>query len=566
MTEFIFALSAVFISAGVLLLIANQLRLPPVPFYIIAGLIIGLGGVVDEELLFELALWGVAFLVFVFGIRVDLSDIRLVLRDGEGAAFTQLVVVAPVAFGVGYLLGDLFGFEEPGRNALYFSAAATLSSTLVGARILQEEIRNNLVHGRLAASVHFFDDIVAIVAIVILSAEVLTDAQLVTSKIGFAVLFLLAGLLLYRHGYPLLVRAAGGGDELVLMGSISILIVFIAAAEAVEISIVVGAFAAGLAVRSDGVESLGVRNGIESIKDFFAAIFFVTVGALVSIPTVEVVILAGVLVGLVVVVNPLVHTAAFIYEGYDGRTAFLAGSSLNQVSELALVIAIQAQLDLGTITEAMFNAIILAAATTMILSAFAGRYENAFYTHILSRLLKGRTEAIDANSDVENLSEHVVIVGYGRQGRHLASVLDDIDRPYVVIENDPTIQPNLKTDCENYVFGDAMAEYPMELAQVTHARLIISTVDHRPVSDALLELETDAEVILRAGTSVEATELLANGAMFVAVPGILGGDQLVENVEYVLSESDGESLEQRHRAYLERVLIAQLRRSERSIE
>ena len=557
MTDFVIALSVVFVSAGLLLLVANRLGFSPVPFYIIAGLVTG--RFVAQAALVELALWGIAFLVFVFGLRVDLGDLRSVLRDGEAAAFTQLIVVAPMAFVVGYTFAGLFGFEEPFRNALYFAAAATLSSTLVGARILEEEIRNNLVYGRLASSIHFFDDVVAVGVLLVLSAEVLTDAQLVTSKIGYGVLFLLAGLLIHRHGYPLLMRAAEGVDELILMGSISILIAFLAAAEAVGISIVIGAFAAGLAVRGEGAESLGVRNGIESIKDFFAAIFFVTVGALVAVPTVGALLLAGALVALVVVLNPLVHTLAFVYEGYDGRTAFLAGSSLNQVSELSLVVAIQALL-LGTIADVLFDAIILAAAVTMILSTVTGRYENAFYAAVVRPLFGERTEHIDEHSAVDpGLSGHVVVVGYGRHGRRIVAELEDLDRPYVVVENDPARFEDLQADCRNHVFGDAMASYPMELSRASAASLVISTADYRPLSEALLELDTEGDLILRADTSPAARELLDAGATFVTVPSVLASDQLVENVERVLGDERAVvDLEREHRAFLEELELAGL--------
>ncbi len=548
-TDFIVALSVVFIVAGALLVVANHLGFPPVPFYILAGLLSGT--VIADENLLELALWGIAFLVFVFGIRVDFEQIRSVLRDGEVAAFTQLAIVAPIAFIVGFLLGEFFGFENTFRNALYFSAAATLSSTLVGGRILREEIRNNLVHGRLAASIHFFDDMVAIGAILVLSADVLTDHQLVTSKIGYGVLFIILALIIYRHGYPLLTRVADGSNELILMGSVSILIGFIALAEIVEISIVVGAFAAGLAVRGDGAAHLGVRNGIESIKDFFAAIFFVTVGALVAIPTMQTLVLALSLFGLVVFVNPLIHTIAFVLEGYDGRTGFLAGSSLNQVSELALVVAIQAWL-LESIAPALFDAIILAAAVTMILSAVAGRFEQRGYEMFLAPILEGRTGYIDENSAVtETLQDHVIIVGYGRQGRRIARTLETLERPYLVIENDPAIQSDLSRECENFVFGDAMAAYPLEKARVADARLIISTVDHEPVSRVLLNEATDADLILRADSSQEAEALLDAGARFVIVPSVLASDQLIENLERVLGDETtlGE-IESNHRSFL----------------
>ena len=559
MTEFVIALAVVFVTAGALLLVANQLELPSIPFYIIAGLITGL--VVGQPALVELALWGIAFLVFVFGIRIDLGDLQSVLRDGEVAALTQLILVAPIAVGIGYLLGDLFGFEDPFRNAIYFGAAATLSSTLVGGRVLAEEIRNDLVYGRLASSIHFFDDVVAIGALAVLSAEVITDAQLVTSKIGYAVLFVLAGLLIYRHGYPALVRISDGGEELILMGSISILIAFLAAAEAVGISIVVGAFAAGLAVRSEGVESLAVRNGIESIKDFFATIFFVTLGALVAMPTLEVVVLASILTLLVIAVNPALHAIAFVFEGYDGRTAFLTGSSLNQVSELSLVIAIQAWL-LGTIAPPLFEAIILAGVATMIIGAVSGRYENALYDAVAEPILSGRTRYIDTHSSVEDgLSDHVVVVGYGRQGRRVVETLEGLGEPYVVIENDPTVLEDLRGDCRNHVLGDAMASYPMKLARVDRAQLVVSTADHRPVSESILELETDADVILRADRSTDARELLEAGADFVAVPDVLAADQLVDTVQRVLGdEREVDSLGEEHRKYLETMKLLDVER------
>ncbi|MCU4924692.1 cation:proton antiporter [Halobacteria archaeon AArc-dxtr1] len=539
-------LGIIFVAAGALLFVANQFRLPTVPFYLLAGLAIGWTIGLDELLV--LAQWGIAFLVFVFGIRLDLGDVQSVLRDGEVAAITQLLVVAPVAFGAGYVLGELFGFAEPFRNAVYFSAAVTLSSTLVGAGMLETEIRDNLVHGRLASSIHFFDDLVAIVLLLILSTEVVT-ADAVASKIGYAVVLLAVGLVIYRHGFPLLVRAADGSDELVLMGCVSILVAFLAAAEYVGISIVVGAFAAGIAIRNDGTQSLAVGNGIASIRDFFVTIFFVTVGALVSIPSLEAATVALVLVALVAVVNPVVLLLAFVYEGYDVRTAFFATTGLNQVSEFSLVIAIQALL-MGTITEDMFDAIILAAAVTMVLAAAIRRTEEDLYATVVPRFFtEQRTRKVDQHSRVEDtLSDHVIVLGYGRQGRRLVETCEDLGQPYVVIENDPALYDRLEAECRHYVFGDAMSTYPWEKAHLEDATLVVSTVDHRPVSEHLLELEPDADIILRSADAEEAAAFVDSGATYVTVPDILAGEQLREVIDALLKgETDIETLAADHR-------------------
>ncbi|ADD03782.1 Kef-type transport system (probable substrate potassium) [Natrialba magadii ATCC 43099] len=541
MTDLITSLAIVFIAAGLFLLIANQLSLSPVPFYLLAGFVIGAGELVAQDQLLDLAQWGIAFLVFTFGYRFDFSSVQGVLRDAETAAGTQLIVVGPIAF----VVATLFGFGT--ENAVYFAIAATLSSTMVGSEVLEQEIRNNLVHGRLASSVHFFDDLLAIGLIVILSADQYTTT-LVTSQIGFAVLLLLASMLVYRHGFPWLVRLAGDSDELVMMGSISILIAFLAGAELAGLSAVVGAFAAGIAIRSDDVSSLGVRNGIASIRDFFVAIFFVTLGSLVTIPSFDVFVIGATLTALVLFVNPLVMTLAFVFEGYDVRTAFLSSSSLNQVSELSLVIVIEALL-LGAISETLFEGIILAAAATMILTSVVRRYEEPVYRSIVERVVAGRqTRKIDDRSDVsEGLTNHIVIVGYGRQGRRLVETCERRDIDYVVIENDPVLWDDMQTECRNYVFGDALSVYPWEKAAVEDASLVVSTIDHSLVSEAVLDIDTDADVILRAGTSAEARELLDDGATYVSVPNVLAGDQLDEIVDAVEADDiDADAIRQQH--------------------
>ena len=537
MTEqLIIALAVLFVAAGLLSLVANQFGLSPIPFYILAGLLVGRFEFVTPGEVLTLAQWGIAFLVFVFGIRLDFSNVQSVLRDAEVAASIQLLTVGPVAFAIGYAFGDLFGFEEPLRNALYFSAAVVLSSSLVGGQVLRREIQDNLVHGRLASSIHFFDDLVAIAVLLVITADAFT-ADAITSQLGYGVLFLAAGLLFYRHGFPILVRLADGDGELILVGSISILIAFLAAAEYVGLSIVVGAFAAGIAIREDGTNALEVRNGIDSIADFFGAIFFVTIGALVSLPSPEVAIMAAVLAGLVFILNPLVHTLAFVYEGYDARTAFLASSSLNQVSEFSLIIAIQALL-LGTIADALFEAIILAAVVTMALTPAARRWKDRVFQVVVSRLFGGqRSRKVDERSEVATeLEDHVIVLGYGRQGRRLVERLESLDRPYVVIENDPILWDDLRANCRNYVLGDAMSAYSWEKAGIDRASLVVSTVDQQAVSGTILALDTDADLLLRSATAEQAEALLDAGATYVTVPNVVAGKELVEIVEAL---SDG---------------------------
>ena len=547
MSELVAALSVIFVTAGVLLLVANRLALPTVPFYIIAGFAVG-AFIEDVDVLLDLAQWGIAFLVFVFGVGVNLSKLSSVFRDSELVASAQLLVLGPLGFGIGVLLG----FDP--LNAFYFAIAATLSSTLVGTGLLEVEIRGDLVHGRLAKSIHLLDDFLAIALVLVLSATAFTG-DAVAAKIGYGVVMVLLALIIQRHFFGYLTRFAEGSQELLIIGAISLLIGFLTLSDLLGISPVVGAFAAGLAIRRDYTRNLGMLNGIRSIADFFVVIFFVTLGALVALPTAETFFTAAALVALTAVVKPVVTVMTLVWEGYDVRTATLTSVSLDQISEFALIIAIQALL-LERIAPELFDAIILAAAFTMVTSSLTRRYDERIFAGVTGPLLGDRqTRKIDEQSHVpDSPTDHVVILGYGRIGRRLAAVCEEVDQPYVVIENDPTLLPVLRRDAERFVVGDGMYEYAWRTAGIEDARLVISTVDQRRVSDRILELETDAEVVVRSADPDEAAALREASASFVIVPDLLAAERLESMLTELLDgDIDAEALRARHVEELERL-------------
>ncbi|WP_049889237.1 cation:proton antiporter [Natronolimnohabitans innermongolicus] len=536
MTELLTTISIMFIVAGPFLLVANRFDLPTVPLLVIAGTIVGF--FIDEALTLELAQYGIALLVFSFGVDIDLSAVRSVIRDSEVAALAQIAVVGSLGVGLGLALG------VPLEEALFLGVAAALSSTLVGTALLRTEITMNLLQGRLAQSIHFIQDLLAILFVLVLSAETL-DAGPVTTMLGSGLALLVAAVLVNRYLFDAIGRLAGDSDELMILGVVSLLAVFVGAAEYAGVSVAVGAFAAGLAVRHDPVEYLGLFNGLESIKDFFVAIFFLTVGALVVLPFVEIgwsesvekLVLAGGLALLTVVVKPAITTAILLYRGYEPRSATLASLSSDQVSEFALIIAIEA-LVLGLLTQSVFDAIILAAAVTMIVSSLTKRYDERIYRVLADRgLLPANHGKVDELSDVTGpLVDHVIIVGYGRHGQKLVEACDADDTPYVVIENDPARREAVVAECDAYVFGDAMEQYTWEKANVDDASLVVSTIDSDPVSRRLLSFEFDADLTLRASDRTIALELLEAGALYVSQPDVLAGKQLVSRIRRVLDD------------------------------
>ena len=535
MSEMLTAVAIIFILAGPFLVVANQYDLPVPPLLILAGVLAGF--FIQEAVALELAQFGIALLVFTFGVSIQTTSIESVIADSEATAFAQILVVGGLGAGFGLLVG------LPPGETLFLGVAAALSSTIVATSHMQLEIRRNLIYGRLGESIQFVQDLFAVVFILVVTAGVV-ELDPIVLQIGYGVCFFIAAVLVNRYLFDAVGRLADGSDELLIIGVVSLLVLFISAAAAVGVPVVVGAFAAGLAVRHDRTQYLGLFNGLEAIKDFFVAIFFVVVGALVVLPFVEIgvadsveklVLVAG-LVVLTVILKPAVTIAILIYRGYEARAATLTGLNTDQISEFSLIIAIEALL-IGMLTQAVFDAIVLAAAVTMITSTVTQRYNERIYRGLSARgIVSGRHDKIDEQSEVpDDITDHVIVLGYSRTGKRIVETLEELDRSYVVIETDPDLHEAVRVHCESYVLADAMEPYTWEKARAEEARAVVSVTISPVVSRRVLDLGLDATIVLRAETEHEALDLLDRGSTYVAVPDLLAGEELIVRLERVLS-------------------------------
>ena len=532
--EFIVALTLIFSVAALLLVVASRYSLPAVPFYVLAGVFIG--GFIDEGQLFDLAQWGIAFLVFAFAVQFEPFSDESLGRDAWLVGVVQILVTGTITYAVAHLVGFT------GLQAVYFAIAGTLSSSLVALSLLERRVRLRSLHERLAEALHFVEDVAAILIILVLHAVVYTDDAVLTMLAGVG---LLVGALAFRRFvFDRIATFADGDVEILMLTAISLIIGFIAVAELTGVSIVVGAFAAGLAVTSEYPHDIGVVDAIGSLEDFFAPIFFVTVGALLTFPllsapavAMETLGVAALLVAVIVVLNPLVIYGSLRWRGYDSRTAFLTGYSLDQISEFALIIAIEA-LVAGLLVDALFDAIVLATIITMLASAATARRAANWHRRLVDRgLLTTSREAVARKSRVaDDLSGHVIVTGYDREGQQIVAVCEELDYPYLVIETDPNRRDQVRAACENYVFGDTMADATWTVARADEAALIVATNPRRAWAEHVLSLEVGSDTIVRAVDVESGVDLLERGALFVAVPDALAAERLHNHVEALLAD------------------------------
>ncbi|PSH01392.1 MAG: hypothetical protein BRC27_02325 [Nanohaloarchaea archaeon SW_10_44_10] len=523
-----------------MLVIANRFSQPAIPAYLTAGILISF--YVSGEELLGLAQIGIAFLIFIFGLKFDPEKLMAVGREALSVNLVQIFLVGAVSFSFAQII-DLNILQS-----IYFSTAATLSSSLVGLELVSEEMDKNLIHGRLAESIHLIQDILAVGLVVVLSSTQFTYSQ-VGTNIAVATGMIITALLIRKILFDKIAALADGSTELLMLTGISFLTGFIALSEYFGLSIVVGAFAAGIAV-ARFPHNLELLDTMGSLKDFFSAIFFVTIGVLVTFPDPATLFLTLGLIVLTVITKPALIVISVIHQGYDPRTSFLTGVSLDQTSEFALIIAIQAWIA-GLIIEPLFQAIILATTVTMTTSAYTKVYEHQLYG-LLERfnILEPEKQVLPNSNIGSELENHVILIGYDVQGKRIAEQLNEMDARFIVMENNPEKISELRKKDEKFVYGNVLEKDTWRHAHPEDAKVIVSTAPFKQVSDQVLSVEIDAGKILRADEVEDAENLLHRGADYIIVPEILSAELVREHILGLESE-EGYREELRRRSLLE---------------
>lgn len=521
MSELITTLTILFGITSIMLGLAKRFNQPVIPTYITAGVITGL--FIDESQILEMAQIGIAFLVFVFGLKFDPERLKSVAKESQTATTMQVAVIGLFS----YMTAVVLGFGN--MDAIYFSIAASLSSSLIGLDLIEKEVQLDLIHGRLAESIHLIQDIIALVMAAILINSTITTSSIITS-LGYGAGLVLFALIARKWIYPVVIEQAEGSTEIVMLTGLTLLVGYALVAQQLGVSIIVGSFAAGLTAakfpyNSEMIDTLG------SVKDFFSIIFFTALGALLSFPSFEVAVTSFVLVVFTNLIKPGVTVVPLLQQGYDSRTAYLTSFSIDQVSEFALIIAIQGY-TIGRISGLMFESIILAATATMIISSYTSRHKDFLYERLSAlQVLDSTDRKVQEKEKIEDgIESHIVIVGYDIQGKNIVDHLNDIDQSYIVIENNPERILELQKRDENYIYGDVMHERVWEKAKIDEAQLIVSTVPLIQISRKILDLETDTEKLLRAETIEEAAKLMEQGAYYVSVEDNLSSEVITEHV------------------------------------
>ncbi|MBV2148414.1 Kef family K(+) transporter [Sphingobium sp. AS12] len=506
--------------------IAHRLKLSPLVGYLFAGIMVGPftpGFVADASLANELAEIGVILLMFGVGLHFSMKDLLSVKHIAIPGALVQIAV----ATGLGMALAHVMGW--PLMGGIVFGLALSVASTVVLLRALQGADLVETKRGRIAVGWLIVEDLVMVLALVLLPAlaAVINDAD---SGAGAGALIApLVGTLLKVAGFVALMLVVGrrvipwalhwvvhtGSRELFRLAVLAIALgVAFGAAYAFDVSFALGAFFAGMIL---GETPLSRRATEETLplRDAFAVLFFVSVGMLFN-PAVLVQqplpLLAT--VAIIIVGKSIAAYAIVRLFGKPGDTAMTIAVSLAQIGEFSFILV-----TLGT-----GLGVLPADARDLIL---AGAIVSIFLNPILFSLaVRGRKqEEVDAEAAriaaARPAMGHVVLVGYGRVGKLIATRLTQRAVPFVVIEGDAEKAEEAQAAGLSVVRGNALEDRHLIKAGVKEAHHLLIAVpegfEGGAIHEHAIRLNPKLAVIARAHSDAEVDYLEKLGVPHVVM-------------------------------------------------
>lgn len=453
----------------------QRLRTSPIVGYLVAGIVIGpdaLGLIAETPTIDALAELGVAFLLFAIGLELSLQRLRLMRRLVFGLGGSQVLLTGAAIGLVAWLLG------ASGAAAIVIGGALALSSTAFVLQLLVERGEQVDRFGRTAFAILLFQDL-AVVPLLVLVPLLGADPEQLLPAIGLAALkaglvlglVLVAGRLVLRPIFR--VVAATRSAELFVSATLLVVLGLGWLMTQAGLSMPLGAFLAGLLL-SETEYRHQVEADIRPFRGLLLGLFFITVGlgmdlgvVLARLPDVALVLL-GLITG-----KALLITALCLAFRLPIGDALRVGLLLAEGGEFAFVL-MEAAMREGVLPDPTAQVLMASVALSLIATPFLAELGSQ-----LARRIRRRAEGDlgTLRSEAEELSDHVIIAGFGRVGQTIAKLLAGAKVPYVGLDLDPIRVARCRDEGLPAFYADASRMEVLAAAGAGRARAAVITID-----------------------------------------------------------------------------------------
>ncbi len=510
--------------AAFVALIGRFLRQPLIVAFIAVGLIVGpygiglLESIEKIELLSEM---GIAILLFVVGLKLDVTLIR---STGRVALFSGLgQVIFTSVFG--YFIGIALGFEPV--VSLYVAVALTFSSTIIIVKLLSDKKEIQSLHGQISIGFLIVQDIVVIIAMIVLSAMGTPTEHTIWEEVlivfGKGIGMILIILLLMRYVLSRITSLMARTPELLILFAVTWAIALAALSDFLGFSKEVGAFLGGISLSATPYREV-ISGRLNSLRDFLLLFFFIHLGSQVNVPLLgEQIIPSIILSAFVLIGNPIIVMIILGIMGYRKRTGFLAGLNVAQISEFSLILAALG-LSLGQIDEETLGLITLVGLFTISISTYLIMYSHQLYEWIapaLSIFERKRPYREIDNAEVAKQRFDVIIFGLGMYGNNIARSLEENGFTVFGVDFDPRAVDRWKRKGRVAQYGDADDPELPEILPM-HAQCVVSSLEDKQINLALIKYLKlagyEGSIAVTSYTGRTAKELEKAGADLVLLP------------------------------------------------
>lgn len=463
------------------LFLCYLLKIPSIIGLLFAGLIAGSNGfglITNSANIQTFADIGVILLLFTIGVQFSLKE----MLENKKSAILGGILQVSLTILASFFISRQLGFSL--ESSIFIGFIISMSSTAIVFSILQKNLSVNSPHGKITLGILIFQDI--IVVLMLLFIPFLSGG---IQNINHSILiFLIKGVFILALVFVgskwivpkiLFYVTKTKNKELFLLSVILLCFAVAGLTSSLGLSLSLGAFLAGLIISESiyGEEALGE---IGSFKEIFTSFFFISIGMLLDLNIVIqhpwIILLAT--IGVLVLKSAIASITTLIL-GFPLRTSILVGFNLSQIGEFSFILAMVGVAN-GLLTNEFYQIFLAVSILTMIATPIM----MSLSSKIADKFPQLKHEIIKN----EKKKNHLIVIGYGFNGRNLIKAAKLAKIPYAILEINSETVYNEKKRKEPIYYGDATKENVLESLNIKDAKVVVIAISDPVATRRIVEL------------------------------------------------------------------------------
>lgn len=519
--EFLKSLVIILFISAIIVFVLGRLKISSIVGFLIAGVIVGPHGahliedVRDVELFAEI---GVILLMFTIGLEFSLKNLLRLRRSVFGGGLLQtFLTIAVVVFLISFF------FQHSLNIAIFEGFLVSLSSTAIVMKILQERSEIYSPHGRMSLGMLIFQDLCVVPFMLLIPVLAGNGGGIQDITVTILRASLVIGIVLFaaNWGVPRILHqvVSTRSRELFVITIILLCLGTALITSTFGLSLALGAFLAGIIISESEYAAQAISD-ILPFKESFTGLFFISIGMLLNISFLR--LNLWTITGIVLVIILLKIITSAVSSSISGQTlqnSIQTGFYLSQIGEFSFILAVAGK-NHGLITEEIYQIFLSASILTMIITPFVIMVSSPTAIWLISRSLFNRLERIRRVEEKEGFpakrTGHVIITGFGINGRNLARVLRESDIPYVVLEMNNNTVRKMKKMGEPIYYGDGTSREILHKLGIHSAKVLVVAISDASATRRIVQIarkeNPELHIIVRTRYVAEIDHLTDSGA------------------------------------------------------